>query len=67
MQTKKMMLFRGGGQASWAKMTSPEGKLKALSCHPAKKVTKAEQLTYFSTNTLAYFVSSSVKKKRMFF
>jgi len=32
------------GQASWAKMTSPAGKL------PNKKVNKAEELTQFSTN-----------------
>jgi hypothetical protein len=29
------------GQASWAKMTSPEGKLTAMACHPTKKVNKA--------------------------
>ncbi len=32
---QKMMLFKG--QASWAKMTSPGGKLKALACYPTKK------------------------------
>jgi len=31
-------------------MTSPGGKLTALACHPTKKVNKAEQLTYLSTN-----------------
>ncbi len=43
-----MMSFRG--QASWAKMTSPRGKLTELSCHPTKKVNQAEQLAYLSTN-----------------
>jgi hypothetical protein len=33
------------GQASWAKMTSPGGKLIALGCHLTKKVNKAEKLT----------------------
>jgi hypothetical protein len=31
---QKMMSFRG--QAGWAKMTSPGGKLTALGCHPTK-------------------------------
>jgi hypothetical protein len=43
-----MTSFRG--QASWAKMTSPGGKLKALACHTSKKVNKAKELTYLSTN-----------------
>jgi len=30
------MSFRG--QASWAKMTSPGGKLTAMACHPTKNV-----------------------------
>jgi hypothetical protein len=30
-------------QASWAKMTSPEGKLMARVCHPTNKVNKAEE------------------------
>ena len=42
------MSFRG--QASWAKMTSPRGKLSALVGHPMTKVNKAEELTYLSTN-----------------
>jgi len=42
------MSFRG--QASWAKMTSPGGKLTALAYHPTKKVNKAEELTYLFTN-----------------
>jgi hypothetical protein len=46
-----MMKFRG--QARWAKMTSPGGKLKAPACHPTKKVNKAEELTYLSTNNEA--------------
>jgi copper(I)-binding protein len=37
-------------QASWAKMTSPGDKLKALACQLTKKVNKAEELTYISTN-----------------
>jgi len=37
---QKMMSF--GGQTSWAKMTSPGGKLTALASHPTKKVNKAE-------------------------
>jgi hypothetical protein len=31
-------------------MTSPGGKLTALACHQSKKVNKAEELTYLSTN-----------------
>jgi hypothetical protein len=38
-------------QASWAKKTSPGGKLKALICHSTKKVNIAEELTYLSTNS----------------
>jgi hypothetical protein len=40
---QKMASFRG--QARWAKMMSPEGKLTALVFHPTKKVNKAEELT----------------------
>ncbi len=40
-----MTSFRG--QAGWAKMTSPGGKLSALVCHQPK-VNKAEELTYLS-------------------
>jgi hypothetical protein len=36
------------GQASWAKMTSPGGKLTALMCHPTRTVHKAEELTYLT-------------------
>ncbi len=43
-----MTSFRG--QASWAKMTSPRGKLTALVCHPNKRVNKAEELMYLYTN-----------------
>jgi hypothetical protein len=43
-----MMSFRG--QASWAKMMSPGGKLTALACHPTKRVNKVEELTSLSTN-----------------
>ncbi len=35
-----MMSFRG--QASWAKLTAPGGKLSAQVCHPTKKVNKAK-------------------------
>ncbi len=38
------------GLASWAKMTSLGGKLKASVCHPTKKVNKAEELTHLSAN-----------------
>jgi hypothetical protein len=38
-----MMSFRG--QASWAKMIPPRGKLTELTCHPTEKVNKAEELT----------------------
>ncbi len=34
------------GLASWAKMTSPGGKLTALTCHLTKRVNKAEEQTY---------------------
>jgi hypothetical protein len=43
-----MTPFRG--QAGWAKMTSFGGKLTALASHPTKKVNKAKELTYLSTN-----------------
>ncbi len=43
-----MTSFRG--QASWAKMMSPGGKQTVLTCHLTKKVTKAELITYLSTN-----------------
>jgi hypothetical protein len=43
-----MMSFRG--QASWAKVTSPVDKLTALVCYPTKRVNKAEELTYLSTD-----------------
>jgi hypothetical protein len=44
----KTTSFRG--QASWSKMMSPGGKLTALAYHPNRKVNKAEELTYLSTN-----------------
>jgi hypothetical protein len=49
-----MKLF--GGQASWAKIMSPGGKLTVLACHPTKKVNKAEYLTYLSTTIGATYV-----------
>jgi len=45
-----MTSFRG--QASWAKMASPGGRLTALACPLTKRVNKAEELTCFSTHTL---------------
>jgi hypothetical protein len=38
------------GQASWAKMTSPGGKLTALVCHLTKDANKAKELAYLSPN-----------------
>jgi len=38
------------GQARWAKMMSPGGELTALACYLTKKVKKAEELIYLSTN-----------------
>jgi hypothetical protein len=60
-----MMSFRG--QASWAKMTSPGGKLTALACHPTKRVHKAEELIYLSTNIefMIFKVPSSFGKMDM--
>ncbi len=43
-----MMSFRA--QTSWAKMTSLGYNLTAPACHVTKKVNKAEQRTYNSTN-----------------
>jgi hypothetical protein len=43
-----MTSFRG--DASLAKMMSPEGELTGPACHPTKNVNKAEELTYLSTN-----------------
>jgi len=45
---KKMTSFRG--QASWAKVPSPGGKLTVLVSHQTKKVNKAEELTFFPAN-----------------
>ncbi len=50
-----MTSFRG--QASKAEMMSPGGKLIALTCHLTKKVNKAEELTYLSTNIVCYLLS----------
>ncbi len=41
-------------QASRAKMTSAGGKLTALACHTTKRVNKAEDPTYHSTNFNLY-------------
>jgi hypothetical protein len=43
-----MMSFRG--QASSAKLKSLGSKRTELACHPTKRVNKAEELTYLSTN-----------------
>jgi hypothetical protein len=43
-----MTSFRG--QASWATITSTEGKLAALAYHPTKKENNLEELTYLSSN-----------------
>jgi hypothetical protein len=40
-EMSKQNMMSVGGQDIWAKMTSPEGKLTALACHPTKKVNKA--------------------------
>jgi hypothetical protein len=40
---QKVMSF--GGQTSWAKMTSPRGKLTAAACHLTKKVNISDELT----------------------
>jgi hypothetical protein len=40
--------------ANWAKMTSYGGKLITLACHLPKKVNKAEELTYLSTNMFLF-------------
>jgi hypothetical protein len=50
-------------------MTSPGGKLTALACHPTKRVNKAEELTYLSTNNgcnQAMFISNEKSKKKVF-
>jgi hypothetical protein len=50
-------------QASWAKMTSPGGKLTALAYHLSKRVNKAEELTYLSSNiasALALYLGASL-------
>jgi hypothetical protein len=55
---QKIMSFRG--QASSAKMTSFGGKLTALACHPTKRVSKAEELTYLSTNIDGNFETGKI-------
>ncbi len=51
-----MTSFRGTG---WLGIkTSPRGKLTALPCHLTKKVNKAEELTYLSTNIVTLGSSS---------
>jgi hypothetical protein len=56
-----MTSFRLRGKASSAIMMSLGVKLTALVCHLTKRVNKAEELTYFSTNIDAYAVSLSLK------
>jgi hypothetical protein len=41
-----MTSFRG--LSSWAKMTSPGGKITALACHPTRRVNKAGEQTCLS-------------------
>ncbi len=53
-----------GGQATWANMTSPGGKLTALACHPTKKVNNAEELTY-SLQTLEDVIYACKDQTRM--
>jgi hypothetical protein len=43
-----MMSFRG--QASWAKIMAPAGKLTGLAFYATKIVYKTEDLAYLSTN-----------------
>jgi hypothetical protein len=58
-----MKSFRG--QLSWAKMTSPGGKPTALACYLTKKVSKAEKLTYLSTNIdYTYLKARLIQTKR---
>ncbi len=40
------------GQACWAEMTSPGGKLTMLACHPTKKVNKGVANLSLSLQTL---------------
>jgi hypothetical protein len=42
-------------------MTSPGGKPTALACRPTKKVNKAEELTYISTNIDYRIVSIEIR------
>jgi hypothetical protein len=53
----KQNMMSLGEQASWAKMTSPGGKVTALACHLTNKVSKAEELTCLSTN-IGFFCSN---------
>jgi hypothetical protein len=57
-----MTLFRQ--QDSWAKMTSPGGKLTSLGCHQTKNVNKAEELIYLSIN-IGLYVTSVYQKPEM--
>jgi hypothetical protein len=62
---QKMTSFRG--QGSWAKMMSPRVKLTSPACHPTKRVNKAEELTYLSTNigTTQFLTIGTSKHERM--
>ncbi len=55
-----MMSFRG--QASRAKKMSSGGKLTVLACHPTKKVNKAEELSYLSTDIGVMFKKGALGK-----
>jgi len=53
-------VIKGAGKLG--KMTSPGGKLTALACHPTKKLNKAEELTYLSSNIEFYWLTSLSNK-----
>jgi hypothetical protein len=53
-----------GGQASWAKMALPGGKLIALAYYLTKKVNKAEQLTYLSINIVCRHSNIKITRRR---
>jgi hypothetical protein len=49
------------GQASWANIMSPGDKVTAIARHPTKKINKAEDLTYLSTNIVGTEVNFQLK------
>jgi hypothetical protein len=58
-----MTSFRG--YARWAKMTSHGGKLTPLLCHPNKKLNKAEEITYLTTNIDLAVLDCMVFRKKV--